>query len=169
MKVHFIITGGTIDSAWDGTRDTAVVLPKSVIPGYIKKLKLYEDIKFSIACMKDSRELNEDDQKEIVKIIEESEDKHFIVSHGTYTMANTTKFIKSNLKRNDAVVVLTGSMTPLKGFDMSDAGFNLGFAFSKVQELKPGVYLCMNGRIFSAEEAVKNTYEGKFYSLLSDK
>src|SRR3989344_3738552 len=169
MKVHFIITGGTIDSTWDGTRDTAVVLPESVIPSYLEKIRLYNEVDFSVVFMKDSRDVNDEDRQSLLKIIEESPDKNFIVTHGTYTMPDTAKFIQSNLKRNDATIVLTGSMTPLKGFDMSDAGFNLGFAFSKAQDLEAGVYLCMNGRVFSAEEAAKSLSEGKFYSIFSEK
>lgn len=39
--VHFIITGGTIDSVYDSTKDTVVPNQKSVIPSFVKSLKLY--------------------------------------------------------------------------------------------------------------------------------
>ncbi len=167
--IHIIITGGTIDSAWDGKQDTIAVAEHSVIPLYFKGLNVYDEVKFSEICMKDSRALNADDLKNVQKTIEESEETKFIVTHGTYTMPDTARFLKHNLKRNDAVVILTGAMTPLKGFDFSDAGFNLGYAFSKAQDLEPGIYLCMNGRVFSAEEAAKSISEGKFYSVFTDK
>ena len=41
-QIHFIITGGTIDSHYDGTKDTAVPNKESVIPKFIEELKLYE-------------------------------------------------------------------------------------------------------------------------------
>lgn len=40
--IHFIITGGTIDSAYDVTKDTVVPNQKSVIPSFVKSLKLYD-------------------------------------------------------------------------------------------------------------------------------
>lgn len=51
QKIHFIITGGTIDSYYDGTKDTAVPNQESVIPGFIKNLKLPLDFWFTTICM----------------------------------------------------------------------------------------------------------------------
>ncbi len=36
--IHFIITGGTLDSYYDGTKDTVAVYKKSAIPNFIKNL-----------------------------------------------------------------------------------------------------------------------------------
>ena len=74
--------------------------------------------------------------------------KKFIVTHGTYTMPDTARFIKANIKDKNKVVILTGSMVPLKGFDSSDAQFNLGYAIAQVEQLLPGVYIAMNGVSF---------------------
>lgn len=41
MQIHFIITGGTIDSHYDGSKDTALPNEESVIPGFIRSLRLY--------------------------------------------------------------------------------------------------------------------------------
>jgi len=46
-KIHFIITGGTIDSYYDGTKDTAVTNKESVIPEFIKGLRLFTEIEFT--------------------------------------------------------------------------------------------------------------------------
>lgn len=167
--VHLIITGGTIDATWDGRQDTAVVAEHSIIPDYIGKLSLYAQVKFTEVCMKDSRALTPEDVKKVLDTIENCEEEKIIITHGTYTMPDTARYIKANLKRKGVTVVLTGAMTPLKGFDMSDASFNLGYAFSQVQNLEPEVYLCMNGRTFSSEEVAKSMSEGKFYSVFADK
>lgn len=100
--------------------------------------------------------------------MEESDANRILITHGTYTMPDTARYLKANLKRHDQVIILTGSMTPLKGFELSDDPFNLGYAVAKLQELEPGVYLCMNGKVFSADEVAKNLAEGKFYSIFSD-
>ncbi len=163
--IHFVITGGTIDSFYNGAKDTVEVLPNSSIPDYIKSLNLYEKVKFTQVVMKDSRALNKNDMRNILSVIEKSRSKKIIVTHGTYSMPDTAKFLKVNLKRKDQMIVFTGSMIPLVGFSPSDAPFNLGYSIAKIQEMEPGVFVCMNGRIFSTEEVIKFLYAGKFTSI----
>ncbi|MBI2593181.1 hypothetical protein HYW44_00875 [Candidatus Daviesbacteria bacterium] len=38
MQVQIIITGGTIDSVWNGSKDTVEVSEHSVLPEYFKEL-----------------------------------------------------------------------------------------------------------------------------------
>jgi len=166
-KLHFIITGGTIDSYYDGIKETAIPNEKSVIPRFVKLLKLYEDCGFTEVCMKDSRDLMEDDRKKILKAIEDSKSKRIIITHGTYTLPDTARFLKANLKDIDKVIVFACSMIPLVGFSPTDAGFNIGYAVAKSQELDNGIYVCMNGRIFSPEEVVKLLSEGRFGSIFT--
>lgn len=167
--IHFIMTGGTIDSVWDGRQDAIVVAEHTVIPDYIEGLKLQNEIRFTEVCMKDSRVLTGNDLENILKAVEESPANKVLITHGTYTMSDTARFLHKKLKRRDQTIVLTGAMTPLKGFGHSDAAFNLGFAISKMQDLPAGVYLCMNGKVFKGEDAVKSLIDGKFYSVFTDK
>ncbi len=37
-KIHFVITGGTIDSYYEGSKDTVEVLEHSVVPNFIESL-----------------------------------------------------------------------------------------------------------------------------------
>lgn len=171
--IHIIITGGTVDSVWNGAQDTVVVSEHSILPEYFaelgRNLKFFEELKFSEVCMKDSRALNEEDRKNILKAIEESQASRIIITHGTYTMPDTAKYLKINLKRKDQVIILTGSMVPIKGFDFSDGPFNLGYAFAQVKKQEPGIYVCMNATVFTPDEVAKNIAEGKFYSVFEDK
>ena len=80
---------------------------------------------------------------------------------------DTARFLEENLKNKDKVVILTGSIIPLVGFSPSDAPFSLGFSIAKSQELPNGVYVCMNGRIFSPKEVVKTLSEGRFNSIFN--
>jgi L-asparaginase len=164
-KVLFLFTGGTIDSAWDGKMDTAVVAKHSNIPAYIKSLILYLEADFKEICMKDSRTLSPADLKNLVSAIEKAKHQHIIITHGTYTMPDTAKFLAANLKRKNKTIILTGSMVPLAGFNFSDAPFNLGYAVAEVRKLPAGIYLCMNGRTFNPDEVAKNLGQGKFYSV----
>lgn len=164
-QVHLILTGGTIDSHYEGTQDTVVPNEHSVIPEFIKGTKLYNEVIFTEVCMKDSRQLNEADRKEILKTIEESPSNKIIITHGTYTMPDTARYLKANLKRNDQTIILTGSMIPIKGFSPSDGTFNLGYALAQAQTLKPGIYVAMNGKTFDPEEVIKIIQEGRFASI----
>ena len=163
--IHFIITGGTIDSFYNGVKDTVETSKESVIPGYIKSLKLYEKTQFTTVCMKDSRALTKHDLTNILKVIKKSAHKKFIVTHGTYSMPDTARFLEANLGKHDKTIIFTGSLIPLVGFTPSDAPFNLGYSIAKVHELKPGIKVCMNGKIFEPTEVAKLLYEGKFISI----
>jgi L-asparaginase len=167
--IHIILTGGTIDSHWEGSLDTAVPNRHSIMQTFIQNLQLYQKFKFTEIVMKDSRDLTIADRKAVARAMEKSESKKIIVTHGTYTMAVTAKFLKKHLKRKDQTIVFTGSMSPLQGFTISDAPFSVGYALAKVEELPPGIYICMNGKTFTAKEAEKDTAKGRFYSIFEDK
>lgn len=166
--IHYVITGGTIDSFYDGGKDTAVPNEESIIPRFVKSLKLYSKAEFTEVCMKDSRQLNREDVKKILKVIESSKSKKIIVTHGTYTMPDTARFLKANLKRKDQAIVLTGSMIPINGFSPSDGPFSLGYAIAQMEYLDPGVYVCVNGRVFSPDEVVKVIGEARFSSIFGE-
>ncbi|MBT3538750.1 asparaginase [Candidatus Parcubacteria bacterium] len=165
-KIHIILTGGTIDSYYDSTKDTVVANKKSIIPEYIKRLRI-KGVKFTQVCAKDSRDIRENDLKKVLKLIQKSKDKRIIITHGTYTMPDTGRFLKSHLSNNDKVIILTGAMLPLKEFASSDAGFNLGYAMAQAEHLKSGIYVCMQGVTFAPDEIAKMISQGEFISILS--
>ena len=165
--IHIVLMGGTIDEHWDGTTDTVVPNKSSVIPDYLAGLHLPQKIKYSEVCLKDSRALTTSDLKKMVRVVEDSTCRQVVVTHGTYTMPDSARYLKAQLKRKDLTVVFTGSFVPLNGFTFSDAPFNLGFALAEVGQLPVGgVYVCMGGKVLTAEEATKFISKGKFISLL---
>lgn len=166
MEIHIVIMGGTMDSYFNGIQDTVVPHKESVIPRYLGNCQLYEKVNYTTVCLKDSRALTVDDLKKMLEVIEKSESKFIMVTHGTYTMPDSARFLQANLKRKDQVIVFVASMIPIDGFTFSDAGFNLGYAMGKMESLKEGVYVSMNGRIFSPNEVVKVLSEGRFASVM---
>ncbi len=64
----------------------------------------------------------------------------------------------------DKTIVLVGSLSPAR-FKRSDAEFNIGFALAAVQTLPPGVYIAMNGRIFTPERVRKNREANRFEAI----
>ena len=164
--LHLLITGGTIDSVFDGARDMVVVNDASTITEYIQDLvQPHFEISKEIVTLRDSREITDNIRAEIVRSIEEGHHDFILVTHGTYTMAATGEYLQKHLKPSTKRVVLTGSMLPLKGFSPTDAPFNLGFAIGSLFMAEPGVYLAMNGRLFRAGEGVKNVNAGRFEAV----
>jgi len=82
-------------------------------------------------------------------------------------MPDTARFLKANLKRDDQTIVLTASAIPINGFAPSDGPFNLGYAISKLEDLKPGIYVAINGKVFSPEEVMKIMSEARFASIFN--
>ncbi len=162
-----IITGGTIDSYYEASKDTVVPNKTSVIPAILNAFKIDKKFLFSKICMKDSRALNALDRKKILATIQKSSCNKIIITHGTYTMPDTARYLKANLKKANKVIILTGSMIPISGFSPSDGTFNLGYSIAVADYLKPGIYVVMNGRVFDPAEVVKDMSGGKFGSIFS--
>ncbi|MBI4450072.1 asparaginase [Candidatus Uhrbacteria bacterium] len=163
--IHYVITGGTIDSHYDSSKDTAVPNKESIIPSFIQSLKLYGAAEFTVVCMKDSRDLGHEDLVGVLEAVEKSPYTKVIVTHGTYTMPDTARFLKAQRKRTDQVIIFTASAIPIQGFAPSDGPFNLGYAIAQLEHCKPGVYVAMNGRVFSPEEVIKIISESRFTSI----
>lgn len=164
-SIHFIMTGGTIDFIWDSRQDSMIVNKQSRVPDFFAKYYLDKNMMFTQVCMKDSRALTTDDLKAIKKTVEESPCTKIVITHGTYTMPDTAQFLTKGLKRTDQTIVLTGSSTPLIGFELSEAVFNLGFAVAKVQDLPNGVYVSILGRTLTSQEMDRSIKAGKFFEI----
>jgi len=168
-KIHFFTTGGTIDSYFCTSKDGVVPFKDSIIPQYFLRIKSELKIKFTKICSKDSRDLTIEDLKKLVNEVENSNCQKIIITHGTFTMVDTARFLRANLKRKDQTIIFTAAMIPISEFVQSDGTFNLGFSSSAVQFYKPGIYICMHGEIFDPEEVLKFLNEGKFSSIFSAK
>ncbi len=168
QDVRFIITGGTIDSIWSPSNDTVVVKEESSIPSYIDTyIKPNCKISYSVVAMKDSRDITKEIQSSIVDIIEKSSEECFVITHGTYTMADTAKYIQEHLsaESSNKKIILTGAFYPLDGFAPNDAGFNLGFAIAASQFVSSGVYVAMNAEIFDASNVTKDIKNAHFAKI----
>jgi len=164
-SIHFIITGGTIDSYDKEIRYPLIPLQKSIIPIYIKGLKLHAKPEFTVVCLKDSRDIAKADLKKLLGAVEKSAAKRIIITCGTFAMPDIARFLDLNMRKKDKTIVLTGAMIPLYGFPLSDGPFNLGFAAAKAHDLPSGVYVAMNGKAFASNEVLKIVSEGRFESV----
>jgi L-asparaginase len=169
--IHVIATGGTIDSQYDGIKDTISVNRKSCVPDTLKGLNLRRRIKTNVVCIKNSRDLTEEDRHKLLETIEASSEKRVLVTHGTYTIVETATYLLQNLQRHDQTIILTGSLVPMIGFSPSDGQFNLGYSIAQLDVRPPGIYVCFSGNTHKASEAlsferrVKTTVGSSHYSL----
>ena len=161
--IHFIFTGGTIDSSYDTSKQKCVPNKESLIPSYLKQvIKSHPSISHETVFMLDSGEIDDKKRTKILQAVKKSSASRIIVSHGTDTMVKTLEYLTKFFPGTKKTIVLVGAMIPLKEFAQSDAGFNLGYAISEVQRLEPGIYICMNAHTFKAGEVVKNYEKARF-------
>ncbi len=157
MKIVFYTAGGTIDKIYfDAQSDYQVGEP--ILDEILAEGNVTFRHESKIILKKDSLELTDEDRDTLYRAIDGEENRLIILTHGTDTMADTARHLQSIRGK---VVVLTGSMAPAR-FRSSDAPFNIACAIGAVQALPEGIYICMNGRIFTPEEVIKNRERGVF-------
>ncbi len=109
---------------------------------------------------KDSLEMDLNDRKMITDIIFHSDEKRFVIVHGTDTIDLTAEFLDSVF--DDRVIVLTGAMRPFE-IDSVEASVNLGMAMGFASGCeRNGVYICMSGYVEVWNKIKKNRSIGKF-------
>jgi L-asparaginase len=158
--IEIFITGGTIAKRYDELSGELVFDDNHLVK-ILKDARVGTKVKLTPLFLKDSLDMDDIDREIIYQSVENSKHKKIIITHGTDTMVESAKKL-STIK--DKTIVLTGAMIPF-AFKNSDALFNLGSAFSVVDILENGVYICMNGKCFKWDEVKKDTKVGKFISL----
>ena len=158
MAVRIMITGGTFDKVYDEIsgklyfRDSHVKemldLGRCRLPVEIRTLMLI-----------DSLEMTEQDRRLILENCQNVPEERIVITHGTDTMVETARILAGEIRGK--TIVLTGAMIPI-AFGSSDGLFNMGGALTAVQILPPGVYIVMNGRVFSWDKVRKNRETGIF-------
>lgn len=156
-RTVFLFTGGTIDSYYDINKCGAICCDKSIIPEYLKKVFLdrVDDSEYIQICSKDSREINDFDRDEICKTIDTHSENKFLITHGTFTMFETARYLQNKLKRKDVKIVITGSMVPMQGFYHSDGQFNLGQSVGGLDNMENGIKVCIKGNFYNPDDVIE--------------
>ncbi len=153
--------GGTIefiDPDYQKINDQLMKLDPS-IDSYLKNLvKPHFTYSIEIVCEKDSRAITKEDLNKLWETVKSAQHENILITHGTFTMKDTAKFLEDLINKEglNKKIILTGAMVPIVGFSISDAAFNLGYSLASFNDVQPGVYICMNGGVFSADEVEKN-------------
>ncbi len=158
-KIKILITGGTIDDLDYEKEEDAPKDHQSLIPDLLRQSRIKFEYTTEIVIQKDSRVIGDRDRELILKSCQESTEDRIIITHGTFTMPKTAKFLgKANLHKT---IVLFGAAIPANK-EKSDALFNLGGAFIAAQLLPVGVYVIMNGKVFTWDNVRKDFSSGYF-------
>ncbi|HHY55439.1 MAG TPA: asparaginase [Chloroflexi bacterium] len=156
--MRIIATGGTFDKHYDEIRGE-LTFKDSHLPGILKQARLTLPIVLEINQLIDSLHMQEANRRHILAACEAAPETQIVVIHGTDTMTQTARVL--GVAQLAKTIVLTGAMIPY-AIQGSDALFNLGFACAAAQLLPPGVYIAMNGQIFTWDNVHKNTQTGVF-------
>ncbi len=158
MGIRLLITGGTIDKAYN-LHNGQLHFVDTHIPEILGEGRCRADIAIETLMLKDSLDMTGEDRAVIARACRGASERRIVITHGTDTLTETAEYLLQAVP--DKVIVLLGAMVPWV-FRHSDAAFNLGAAISAVQCLEQGVHVVMNGRVFAPGRVRKNRDEGIF-------
>ena len=158
-SILIITTGGTIDKVYFDQLSNYQV-GDSIVDKLLQEAHVTQRYQILPLMQKDSLELTDADRHAIRQTVADSAASRIIITHGTDTMTETAACLEGI---SDKTIVLTGSLAPAR-FAMSDATLNVGMALATVQTQTPGVYIAMNGTVFSAKSVIKNRKLNRFES-----
>ncbi len=157
--IHIFTTGGTIEGLDYVDDKNSKSQPITTIDSFLKSSNISIDYTIENVFQKDSRHINDADRKLLLDKIEASNSQKILITHGTFTMEHTARFLGQ--MQLGKTIVLVGSFI-LGTLANTDAPFNLGYAISSLQFLKPDVYIAINGQVFHWKNVTKNLELNKF-------
>ena len=161
--IQIFVTGGTIDKQYD-TYSGELNFPQSYIDELICEANCTLPISIEILMQKDSLQINDQDRARIDQACLKTAANCIVITHGTDTMVETALSLKRHAPLCEKTIILTGAMRPFK-LGHSDASFNLGSALMAAQLAQPGIWIAMNGQLFSANQVTKNLTLGQFEAI----
>ena len=162
VKIHVLTTGGTIEKVYSEQTGT-VQNVATRIEGYLDLLRLPDAQVEVVPLMnKDSLDMTDADRTLILQAVRERiVGAPVVIVHGTDTMVETGRLLKSQLISPEHPVILTGAMTPL-GFERSDGLQNLTESLFAARMLKPGVWIVIHNQVFDVDHVRKDRQLARF-------
>lgn len=157
--IKILTTGGTIGGLEYTNTEDKSTKDTIDITRFLEIANISEDYSIEHLFNKDSRHIRIEDRKAIKDKIKSLKTDKILITHGTYTMIETAKYLGA--LHLEKTIVLTGSFI-LGSKNNTDAAFNLGFAFAALKFLTNGVYLSINGKVFNYDNVVKNINLNRF-------
>jgi L-asparaginase len=152
--IAILSAGGTFEKIYDPIGGQLRLPNHSRLSQWAQQARLHCVYRIEEIFLKDSLDMVDADRRLLSQRIAQAKETRIVVIHGTDTMTDSAEVLAKHL-RPEQVVVLTGAMVPAS-LEASDALINLGGAVAAVQLLPPGVWVSIQGQIFSALHVQKN-------------
>jgi L-asparaginase len=159
VSVRIFTTGGTIDKVYFDAKSSYQV-GEPQIGDLLAEAGVTCPYTVTSLLRKDSLEIDAADRALIAAEVAAAPESRVLITHGTDPRVESARAL---LGVPGKTVVLVGAMQPAR-LRVSDAFFNIGFAFAATQLLPHGVYLAMNGRVFDPRTTHKNVAASRFES-----
>jgi len=152
FELLLLTTGGTIDGVDLESGEAPTV---SASAKWLES-QSYISLQVRAVCHKDSREISPSDRVELLREIESYRGLFVLVTHGTFTIAETGSFLKKKVVSlgKPKTVFLVGSWTALEA-PGSDGISQLEFALENFLSSAPGVWIAMDKRLWDPEQTEK--------------
>ena len=162
MKIHLVTTGGTIEKIYS-EQSGQVHNVTAKIDRYLQSLRL-PDARIEVTPLmnKDSLEMTDADRELVLAVVKvKVAEAPVVITHGTDTMVDTGRLLKTRLMALKFPIILTGAMTPL-GFERSDGLQNLTESLFAARVLGPGVWIVIHNQVFDVDRARKDREHARF-------
>lgn len=157
--IHILTTGGTIEGLDYENKEFESIDANISIKSFFDSANVAFQYTIENVFKKDSRFITRQDRELLVEKVKATKATKILMTHGTFTMEDTAQYLgQLNLNKT---IVLVGSLV-LGTSKNTDAAFNIGYAISSVQFLKPDVYVAMNGEVFHWSDVTKNLVTNEF-------
>lgn len=161
MTITILTTGGTIDKTYFDAKSAYEVGDPQIVD-ILREANVGVDYHIETLFRKDSLELTDADREVLVERVSREPGDRILITHGTDTMVDSARALEPVVEpEGEKTIVFVGSLSPAR-FKNSDAEFNIGFALAAVQTLPPGIYIAMNGQVFTADHVRKNRDANRF-------
>ncbi|MEY4669585.1 MAG: hypothetical protein RL518_2284 [Pseudomonadota bacterium] len=160
VDIALFTTGGTIDGA---DSDLGTSRPESDAAKWLGAqggVTLVAHALFN----KDSRLISDADRAHMVARIHGCSSQLVLVTHGTFTIAESAKTLKRALGDTTKTILFVGAWRPF-GKVESDAPSQMEFALATLRYGCPGVWIAMDGRLWDPDITQKIEVEAGVFIL----
>lgn len=157
IPILVLTTGGTIDKSYFDALSRYQIVD-TIVPKVLEVARVLYPFEVDEVTRKDSLEFTDQDRDALVRRVRQTHYARIVITHGTDTMTLTASALMAIPEKT---IVLVGALVPAR-FSESDAVFNLGMAFATAQTARPGIYITMNGTVFTAGEVAKDRSQNAF-------
>ena len=158
--IAILSAGGTFEKVYDPIGGQLRLPNQSRLSQWAQQARLRCIHRIEEVLLKDSLDMVDADRHLLSQRVSQAKERRIVIVHGTDTMTDSAQVLAKHL-RPEQVVVLTGAMVPAS-LEGSDALINLGSAIAAAQLMPPGVWVSIQGQIFSALHVQKNRALGLF-------